>query len=382
MRLGLNLLALRLEQGAGVERFARNVVGSMQLGSKSSLWVGIRTGADLKQLLGKQFLERNQVSGVSTWRCRRTALRLFIEMVWMSTRTFPLDVVLSINNFGPLLGKIGQRRIVVIHDIWFLEPGYEGHWLRKYLFSVLIRIQLLSTTHIVTVSEFSKRAIIDRLNVDKKLVSVVPNCISSLSSSADESPTVDYASENRESGFAGEYLLMIGSDRPNKNIWRGLQGYIEFATTSTSFPALCIVGHYADAFQAELASVIPKSLRSRVDIRGFVSDTEYQELFSGCTGVLFPSLYEGFGIPVAEAVSQGKRVLVSQGTVCEEIAGSSGIVVDTRDISQVSLGIVKLLSQTDAAYSEELSPNSNAYHDCESLGRDLLSVLSVAGEIG
>ena len=85
---------------------------------------------------------------------------------------------------------------------------------------------------------------------------------------------------------------------------------------------------------------------------------------------------------MAEAVSQGKRVLVSQGTVCEEIAGSFGIVVDTRDISQVSLGIVKLLSQTDAAYSEELSPNSNAYHDCESLGRDLLSVLSVAGEIG
>ena len=143
--------------------------------------------------------------------------------------------------------------------------------------------------------------------------------------------------------MSGEYLLMIGSDRPNKNIWRGLQGYIEFARTSTSFPALCIVGHYADAFQAELASVIPKSLRSRVYIRGFVSDTEYQELFSGCTGVLFPSLYEGFGIPVAEAVSQGKRVLVSQGTVCEEIAGSFGIVVDTRDISQVSLGIVKLL---------------------------------------
>tara|TARA_B100000315_G_C14547153_1_gene573820 strand:+ start:754 stop:1836 length:1083 start_codon:yes stop_codon:yes gene_type:complete len=360
MRLGLNLLALRLEQGAGVDRFARNVVGSMQLGSGSSLWVGIRAGADLKRLLGKHFLESNEIVEISTWRCRRTAMRLFIEMVCMCTKTFSLDVVLSINNFGPLLGKFGQRRIVVIHDIWFLESGYEGHWLRKYLFGMLIRMQLLSTTHIVTISEFSKRAIVSRLNVDKQMVSVVPNCLPSTIAIVDDSAAVDDAGEDVDLVFPGKYLLMIGSDRPNKNIWRGLQGYIEFARTRTGFPALCIVGHYSDAFQAKLASAVPERLSSRVDIRGFVGDVEYQRLISGCTGVLFPSLYEGFGIPVAEAVSQGKHVLVSQGTVCEEVAGPFGIAVDTKDIFQVSSAIVKLLDQTDAVHSEEFSRHSNA----------------------
>ena len=103
VRLGLNLLALRPNQGAGVERFVRNVVGSLELGSAATLWVGKRENADLEQLLGERFLGQNQVAEVATWRCGQTGLRLFIEMILMCKKTFFLDVVLSINNFGPLL---------------------------------------------------------------------------------------------------------------------------------------------------------------------------------------------------------------------------------------------------------------------------------------
>ena len=377
VRLGLNLLALRPNQGAGVERFVRNVVGSLELGSAATLWVGKRENADLEQLLGERFLGQNQVAEVATWRCGQTGLRLFIEMILMCKKTFFLDVVLSINNFGPLLGKVGQRRVVVIHDVWFLEPEYDGHWLKKYLFGILIRLQLLTATHIVTVSEFSKRAIVRRLKVDKQIVSVVSNCVPSTKHDLDNSGRAIEVAKKVAPPFSGEYLLMVGSDRPNKNIRRGLQGYIEYVQASEKFPALCIVGLYAETFRAKLLSIVPAHLSSKVVILGFVSDVEYEQLVSDCTGVLFPSLYEGFGIPVAEAINQGKVVLVSKGTVCEEIAGPFGVAVDTRDILQISAGIRELLGKPAVMDTKASSGGRSFFWDCERSGRELRTALSI-----
>ena len=377
IRLGLNLLALRPNQGAGVERFVRNVVGSLELGSAATLWVGKRENADLEQLLGERFLGQNQVAEVATWRCGQTGLRLFIEMILMCKKTFFLDVVLSINNFGPLLGKVGQRRVVVIHDVWFLEPEYDGHWLKKYLFGILIRLQLLTATHIVTVSEFSKRAIVRRLKVDKQIVSVVSNCVPSMKHDLDNSGRAIEVAKKVAPPFSGEYLLMVGSDRPNKNIRRGLQGYIEYVQAIEKFPALCIVGLYAETFWAKLLSIVPAHLSSKVVILGFVSDVEYEQLVSDSTGVLFPSLYEGFGIPVVEAINQGKGVLVSKGTVCEEIAGPFGVAVDTRDILQISAGIRELLGKPAIMDTKASSGGRSFFRDCEHSGRELRTALSI-----
>ena len=377
VRLGLNLLALRPNQGAGVERFVRNVVGSLELGSAATLWVGKRENADLEQLLGERFLGQNQVAEVATWRCGQTGLRLFIEMILMCKKTFFLDVVLSINNFGPLLGKVGQRRVVVIHDVWFLEPEYDGHWLKKYLFGILIRLQLLTATHIVTVSEFSKRAIVSRLKVDKQIVSVVSNCVPSTKHDLDNSGRAIEVAKKVAPPFSGEYLLMVGSDRPNKNIRRGLQGYIEYVQASEKFPALCIVGLYAKTFRAKLLSIVPAHLSSKVVILGFVSDVEYEQLVSDSTGVFFPSLYEGFGIPVVEAINQGKRVLVSKGTVCEEIAGPFGVAVDTKDILQISAGIRELLGKPAIMDTKASSGGRSFFRDCERSGRELRTALSI-----
>ena len=379
MRIGLNLIALRPKQGAGVERFARNVVGSMRFGHDHKLWVGIRADARLANLLGEHFVSANTVGAVSRWRSLGTISRLLIEMILLCSKTYSLDAVLSINNFGPLVGKPGQRRVVVIMDVWFLESVFDGSWLKRCLFEVLIRIQLLSTTHIVTISEFSKEAIIRHLKVDEKRITVVHPCVPpsfiTIDGSAKENPT----DAVMDPVFPGEYFLMVGSNRPNKNIWRGVHGYLEFARRTINPPSVCIVGHYSDGYKDRLKSVISADLAPLVVIRGFVSDEEYRQLIEGCIGVVFPSLYEGFGIPIVEAMESGKKILVSEGTVCEEIAGKFGISVDAKDELQISLGLAALFDTRNVDLPQKSSRDLGRYQDCPSAGRDLLKALVANG---
>ena len=375
MRIGLNLIALRPKQGAGVERFARNVVGSMRFGHDHKLWVGIRADARLANLLGEHFVSANTVGAVSRWRSLGTISRLLIEMILLCSKTYSLDAVLSINNFGPLVGKPGQRRVVVIMDVWFLESVFDGSWLKRCLFEVLIRIQLLSTTHIVTISEFSKKAIVHHLNVDEKIVSIVPNCVPPDLITMDDSLEGNRQKKVTDSAVLHEYFLMVGSDRPNKNIWRGVQGYLKFVKTRANPPFLYIVGHYTDNYKAKLRSVAPQELAELVVMRGFVSDKEYRQLIKGCIGLVFPSLYEGFGIPIVEAMALGKQILMSQGTVCEEIAGEFGIPIDAKDESQISSGLSQLLDQRSPDMTQIRSRHLSRYQDCPRAGRVLLKAL-------
>ncbi|MBT6199329.1 MAG: glycosyltransferase family 4 protein [Bacteroidetes Order II. Incertae sedis bacterium] len=379
MRIGLNLIALRSTHGAGVERFARNVVGSMRLGDDQSLWIGIRAGAKLTNLLGEQFLNANIVATVSKWHSWGTTSRLLIEMIFVCWKTYSLDVVLSVNNFGPLLGKSGQRKVVVIHDVWFLDSGFDGSGIKKWLFGALIRIQLLSTTHIITVSEFSKKAIVRHLNVDEKIVSVVPNCVPPGLITIDDSLEGNRQKKVTDSAVPHEYFLMVGSDRPNKNIWRGVQGYLKFVKTKANPPFLYIVGHYTDNYKTKLKSVVPQELAESVIMRGFVSDNEYRQLIKGCIGLVFPSLYEGFGIPIVEAMVLGKQILVSRGTVCEEIAGEFGIPIDAKDEYQISLGLSQLFDRRSPDMTKIRSRHLSRYQDCPCAGRDLLKALLVNG---
>ena len=124
MRIALNLIALRPESQAGVERFARSILGSLRLSEQIKLIIHTRSEVSPEIILGKEFIQNHTATFLSRWKCNSTFSRLFIEMVWLSFRTYFFDTVFSINNFGPIFGK--KEQIFQIFGSKFERESYIG----------------------------------------------------------------------------------------------------------------------------------------------------------------------------------------------------------------------------------------------------------------
>jgi len=186
---------------------------------------------------------------------------------------------------------------------------------------------------VVTVSDFSRNEIHRYFSLDPDRISIVGNCLGER-----VEPVADSARTTPP------MLLLVGSARPNKNVARALRGYLRFRENNPDVEVrLVVVGRYPDGW---LEAVVPRwsPRESGLEYRGFVSDTELWALYGACHGVVFPSLYEGFGIPAIEALLRGRPLLLSEDTACAQLTGDLAIAVDGRSESAIARGIGQLLA--------------------------------------
>lgn len=369
--LGLNLLALRCEQVMGVERFVRNVVGSLKLSGKAILNVILPEDVSVSTALGGQFVQNNNILEIKTVSRNSTLFRIIYEMFVLSWRYFSCDMVLSINNFGPILGKLGQKRIVVIHDVWFLSKAYDGSKWNKYYFYILIKIQVLTCFRIITVSEFSKREIIDKLKVDENKIAVVHNCLKK----EETQYHLDEANKAGECYKLERYFLLIGSDRGNKNVANTLEAYYEYVGQSTDAIPMVVIGSYSDQYRQEKLKKYNSIVGRKLFFEGFVSRDQYWWLVAHSAGIVFMSLYEGYGIPVIEAKSHGKPVLVSSGTACQELAGELGVVINGAVVNEITNGLTLLAKQAHIHSMKKNSNDTEYVFNCERCAEKLKNVI-------
>ena len=373
MKIGFNLISLRVEQHTGVETYTRNLVGSLNAQKNQTFLIALRNKASLSMTLGEKFFSNNPLTTLSQWSVNSTVLRIPLEMIILSLRMFTFDRILSVNNFGPLFEKRGQKRFVIIPDLWFLDKSYNGSVLLKYLFYLLIRIQLLSTDHIITVSQFSKKRIINLLSVNPEIITVLPNCLSLEDLNTEYPIDRDSILNHVKLNLNKQYFLLLGSERANKNIQRALEGYVKYCELTGTPYELILVGPFSTSFIDLNVKKFDKNILDRITIAGYVSDEKYKSFIKYSSGIVFPSLYEGFGIPVLESIAFNKKILISKGTVCEEIAGEFGISVDGNCVESISMGY--LLLQNQKPKTKHSNHKSNLYFDCSSIGNQLQECL-------
>jgi glycosyltransferase involved in cell wall biosynthesis len=294
-------------------------------------------------------------------------------MVPLAIKFFGCTKVLSINNFGPLFGKRGQRRIIVIHDVWFMSDTYEGSAIVRYVFGLLLRIQLLCVHEIITVSEFSRKEIAEKLGVAANRIIVVPNCLDEIDIAKTEAMTDSIAEQ--------EYFLLIGSDRSNKNVVNAVRGFQSFNSRSTKKALLIVVGTFSKPFIESIVSRLNTTTAQRVQFRNYVERAELLTLISSAIGIVFPSLYEGYGIPVIEAIAYNKAVLVARNTVCEELAGPFGVVVDANSVDSIAKGFDDLIGKVDTVKITELSEYRAKFFGCERSAAIMSSILMQSGDL-
>lgn len=143
-------------------------------------------------------------------------------------------------------------------------------------------------------------------------------------------------------GLDGPYLLFIGAT-PNKNLARVVEAFAA-GRFGTDF-MLVVAGEHAPAAREALAaSAAALGVGARVRAIGFVSDAELPVLYAGAAAYLFPSLYEGYGLPILEAMACGTPVLTSDRGSCPEAAGGHAVIADPQDIDALAAGIASAVA--------------------------------------
>lgn len=216
--------------------------------------------------------------------------------------------------------------VITIHDLIHLKFPEESSWFKKIYYEFLIKPSLHRAKKIITASEYSKKTILEWVNIPAEKIIVAGNGVSH-----------HFTTQGQKYSPGFSYFFYAGNTKPHKNIVRLIKAFARAKINSDI--RLILTGEKT----AEISALLQQTqLADRVIFCGKLSEELLANYYRGALALLFPSLYEGFGLPVVEAMACGTPVLTSNVTSLPEIAGSAALLVDPYNVENISLGIEQM----------------------------------------
>jgi len=226
------------------------------------------------------------------------------------------DVLHCTTYYGPLRPRVPT--VVTVHDLAVLRrPEAFPRWTRTYAPRVVPHV-VRAARRVIAVSEFTASEIESLLGVGRERIRVVPNGVEPAFT-----PDGDAA--------AGDYVLALGTLEPRKNLDRTI------AAADRAGVSLQVVGAPGWGGVGTAGA----------EWLGELADEELARRCRGARCLVYPSLYEGFGLPVLEAMACGTPVVTSRGGATEEVAGGAAVLVDPTDVESIAAGIREALGRAD-----------------------------------
>jgi len=230
----------------------------------------------------------------------------------------------------------GVKRVVTIHDLIPIRLPYTTPD-NKSEFIARARACARESDLIITVSQASKKDIVELLDVDPDKVAVTYQSSDLVPLSADEVTRLP----NDLSRFGllpGQYLLCVGAQEPKKNVRRLIEAYLEVGSPMP----LVLAGPRGWMWEQEVGTVLaPLSDKARAKLKftGYIDRNDLRRLYAGACAFLYPSLYEGFGLPALEAMISGCPVVTSNVSALPEVCGEAAVYVDPFDRNSIRAAI-------------------------------------------
>ena len=280
---------------------------------------------------------------------------------------------------GPL-APVGAG-VVTIHDVSFEEhPEYFDTLMRLRL-RLTVRRAVKTARTIITVSHFSKDAIVDLLRVPARKVKVIPNGVGPEFRPIQDAGAILGCLERHK--IRRPYLLAVGDISRRKNQLALVQGFAQWAKRRTSNEhQLILVGKEGSEGEAVLAEAARQGLSGdRVRLTGYVPDEDLPYLYAGSDLLVNASLYEGFGLPLIEAMACGVPVIASRASCFPEVAADAARYMDPRNPSAIADAFEEVLG--DSRLRQELLrkgfERSKAFR-WETAARETLQVYTEAAD--
>jgi glycosyltransferase involved in cell wall biosynthesis len=223
--------------------------------------------------------------------------------------------------------------VVTIHDLAFLAyPNRLRDGRRRYL-TLLTRLSARRAACVIAVSRFTAVEVVRRLGVAAERVVVVPNAAGE--EYRPEPDATVLRAFRRTNGLSDQYVLFLGTLEPRKNVPTLLRA---FAQIVDEFPAVSLVVAGGRGWLDDEIFVVHRQLGlgERVRFTGFVSAEDLPRWYQAATVAVYPSLYEGFGLPPLEAMACGTPVITSNVSAMPEVVGEAGLLVDPRDANALA----------------------------------------------
>ncbi|MCF7815435.1 MAG: glycosyltransferase family 4 protein [Candidatus Pacebacteria bacterium] len=219
--------------------------------------------------------------------------------------------------------------------IVFLDAAYY-HFVESTFFSKIKRIflawwrkhMMLAAQHVVTISEASKKDLLDIFKIQDQHVSVIYPGFKSLKYSKN---TITLVNEKT-------YFMYVGPMKERKNVVAIVEAYIRFHEMTDFNHQLILVGRKSSGTYADKVNkLVEKSIyRDSIIFKTSVNDEELQEMYTQAAALVYPSLLEGFGLPILEALSCGCMVITSNTTSTKEVVGKAGFLVNPHEVYEIA----------------------------------------------
>ncbi|MBI3471334.1 MAG: glycosyltransferase family 4 protein [Candidatus Solibacter usitatus] len=236
--------------------------------------------------------------------------------------------------------------VVSVHDVSFLEHPEFFTRMRALQLRWSVHRTVRSAARILTGSEFSRDSILAAYGLEDGQVVVVPNAASPVF----RPEHIDNAQDAVRTRFAVPcpYLLTVGDQQPRKNHIGLIRAFAKLIKAHPQLRHRLVIAGKETWFSARVREAVKQSgVADRIRLLGFVSDDDLMHLYNACEVFVFPSFYEGFGLPLLEAMACGRAVACSNTSAMPEVADGAAILFDPYSSDEIARALADLLLDSE-----------------------------------
>jgi glycosyltransferase involved in cell wall biosynthesis len=235
------------------------------------------------------------------------------------------------------------RSVVTIHDcIHLMFPQYLPNRFALRYARTSMKLASRRATRVMTVSESSKRDLLRFLEIDPNKIAVIPNAYDDRFAVEPREEDVVRVSERYQ--LADEFVLYAGNVKPHKNLERLIEAFDLVRKRGLDHLKLVLIGDEISKYAALRRAVHQHQLHKHVRFLGYLPEETLAVMYRLAGVFVFPSLYEGFGLPPLEAMASGTPVVTSNVSSLPEVAGDAAVLVDPYDPAAIADGICRVLT--------------------------------------
>lgn len=237
--------------------------------------------------------------------------------------------------------------VVSIHDLSFEHLPQTFKWRSRKQLRITVRRTARQASQVIALSEYARNDIVNTYQVSPEKISVIP--LSAGDSFRPIRNEEELQRVRQTYGIKGEYMLSVGAIQPRKNLSRLVAAYsrLRHAKPEVKLPKLVLAGKCAWLYDETLRAIKELELSDAVIVTGYVPERDLPALYSGALCFIYPSYFEGFGLPPLEAMQCGVPVIVGDRTSLPEVVGDAGILVDPFDVDALAAAIEKVISDSN-----------------------------------